>query len=341
MERKSLWSAVALALVVVFAFAMLMWPTEPDSSLRRVQPSPRKVLTQVGETYRPEEASFSVQFKDVVSPYRVMAAFVMPGEIMALEVESSETAGNYSAEAAGGVIEIAGEASWHWLAPDSAGHYPIHIDEQRSGESVTINAFVMVPYDLDDEHLQGYRIGQYKREPYKGDSAYAPPSGFVMVTPENRHVLVSPHFALGGFLAKQESKYPKFLLLRERLLLKLEMLLREINDRGLAVPTLHVMSAFRTPHYNRFIGNDTDYSSHLYGWAADIFVDVNGDGYMDDMNDDGDITREDAEFLAEILEEKTSDPEYQPFLGGMGVYSPAPHRGPFIHIDVRGSKVRW
>lgn len=341
MQRQKLWSVVALTLVVVVAFATLFWPTEPDSSLLRVQPSPRDVLTEVGETYRPEEAPFNVRFKDIVSPYRVMASFVMPGEVMAVEVEASKAAGRYSAEAEGGELERVGKDLWHWHAPDSAGHYPIHIDEHRSGESVTINAFVMVPYDLDAERLHGYRIGQYKRELYKGDSAYTPPRGFVKVTPENRHVLVSPHFALGWFLAKQEGDYPRFLLLRERLILKLELLLKEINDRGFAVPTLHVMSAFRTPYYNRSIGNDTDYSSHLYGGAADVFVDVNDDGYMDDMNDDGDITREDAEFLAAILEEKTAEPDYQPFIGGLGIYGPAPHRGPFIHIDVRGSKVRW
>lgn len=341
MPNKKLWPAVALTLAIVVAFAALLWPTEPDSRLRSVQPTPRKILTQVGETYSPETASFSVQFKEVVSPYRVVAGFVMPGETMALEVHTPEHEDTFVVEAEGGEIDRVGETAWRWHAPDIAGHYPIHIDERRSGESITINAFVMVPYDQDDEYLRGYRIGQYKREPYRGDSAYMPPQGFVEVTPENRDVLVSPHFTLGQFLCKQESTYPKFVLVQESLILKLEMLLREINKRGLAVPTLHIMSAFRTPYYNRSIGNETDYSSHLYGGAADVFVDVDGDGYMDDLTDDNAVTREDAVFLARIVEAQAGVAGYQPFIGGLGIYSPAPHRGPFVHLDVRGTTVRW
>ena len=28
-------------------------------------------------------------------------------------------------------------------------------------------------------------------------------------------------------------------------------------------------------------------------------------------------------------------------VGGLGIYGPAPHRGPFIHVDVRGEAARW
>lgn len=341
MQRLTTWHVVAVLLAVVVAFAALLWPSRPTTRLERVQPTPRDVLTEIGEAYRPEEASFAVQFKDIVSPYRVMAAFVMPGEEMEVEVLVPDPAASYEAEAEDGSLYPVSETKWRWQAPDGAGLYPIHIDEIPSGESVTINVFVMVPYDLDDQDLNGYRIGQYRREPYKGDSSYLPPEGFIEVTQENRDVLVSPHFTLGQFLCKQESGYPKFLLLQERLILKLEMLLREVNDRGFAVPTLHVMSAFRTPFYNRSIGNDTDYSQHLYGGAADVFVDADVDNYMDDLTDDGAVTREDALLLAQIVESKTSEPWYRPFVGGLGIYSPAPHRGPFIHVDVRGTEVRW
>ncbi len=41
---------------------------------------------------------------------------------------------------------------------------------------------------------------------------------------------------------------------------------------GFAVDTLHVMSAFRTPFYNRAIG-DVEYSAHQWGSAADVYVD--------------------------------------------------------------------
>ena len=127
----------------------------------------------------------------------------------------------------------------------------------------------------------------------------------------------------------------------EAIVLKLEMILQEVNTLGVAASTLHVMSAFRTPHYNRSIGNRTIYSRHLYGDAADIFVDADGDGQMDDLNGDGQVTTDDAEVLAHIVEGKTAQTRYQPFLGGLGIYGPQPHRGPFVHVDVRGQRVRW
>ena len=50
---------------------------------------------------------------------------------------------------------------------------------------------------------------------------------------------------------------------------------------------VNVMSAFRTARTYRSIGNRTIYRRHLYGDAADIFVDADGDGPMDDLNGDG------------------------------------------------------
>ena len=341
MQRKKLWIVIALALAVVVAFASLLWPARQGSTLRKGVSEERRILAKVPDAYRPEVAPFGVGVAGVISRHRVIARFVMPGEVVPIEIHPSARGEVYSVEAEGGALVPVSETAWRWHAPDSAGFYPIFVDERPSYVSIAINAFVMVPYDLDDEELRGYRIGQYRRELYRGDSAYVPPTGFIEVTRQNEDVLVSPHFTLGQFLCKQESGYPKFVLLREQLILKLEMLLREINERGIEAPTLHVMSAYRTPFYNRLIGNDTDYSRHLYGGAADVFVDANDDTYMDDVNGDGEVTREDAEFLAAIIEEQTSAKWYAPFVGGLGIYSPAAHRGPFIHVDVRGTAVRW
>lgn len=341
MQPKTLWIVIALVLAVTVAFASLFWPTDRVSTLREGGADERRIITEVPETYRHEVAPFGVGVAGVISRYSVIARFVMPGEVISIEVQPSSGDATYSVEADDGALVPVSETVWRWHAPDSAGHYPIYVDERPSRTSIAINAFVMVPYDLDDEELRGYRIGQYRRELYRGDSAYVPPTGFIEVTPQNEDVLVSPHFTLGQFLCKQESGYPKFVLLREQLILKLEMLLRELNERGIEAPTLHVMSAFRTPFYNRLIGNDTDYSRHLYGGAADVFVDANGDTFMDDVNGDDQVTRADAEFLAAIIEEQAEEAWYEPFIGGLGIYSPAAHRGPFIHVDVRGTAVRW
>ena len=60
-----------------------------------------------------------------------------------------------------------------------------------------------------------------------------------------REVRLSPHFTLGQFVCKQAGGYPKYVVLRERLLLKLERLLEAVNAKGHAAETFHVMSGYR------------------------------------------------------------------------------------------------
>ena len=125
------------------------------------------------------------------------------------------------------------------------------------------------------------------------------------------------------------------------LLLKLERLLRAVNEAGVRAPTFAVLSGFRTPAYNKAIGNTTSYSRHLYGDAADVFVDADGDGRMDDLDGDGAVTRADAEWLAGVVEGLADQPWYAPLVGGLGIYGATPGHGPFVHVDTRGEPVRW
>ena len=349
MNRGLALPILAAALAALVALTAVLWSFRPEITPGGVDLEAqveRDVLTRLPEAYRAEHAGFLVRFKDVITPYRVMGMFVMPGEQTTIEVLDPDPAAYYDVEIEGGELSPAGSQSWRWEAPDAPGLYPIHLDE-RSRETtafrgtITLNAFVMTPFELGQEELNGYRIGSYRPEPYQNNPMYAPPEGFIEVTPEVERVLVSPHFMLGQFLCKQVDSYPKYLLLSEKLLLKLELVLRELNDAGISAPSLHVMSAFRTPFYNRLIGNTTSYSQHLYGGAADIFVDTNDDEYMDDLTDDGEVTAEDARFMARIVEDQRGEPTYEALAGGLGIYEPTPHRGPFIHIDVRGEPVRW
>ena len=101
------------------------------------------------------------------------------------------------------------------------------------------------------------------------------------------------------------------------------------------------MSGYRTPYYNGLIGNAA-YSRHLYGEAADIFVDHQPkDGMMDDLNRDGKLDWKDAKVLCRIIEGLCDTKSYEPFIGGLGAYEKTPYHGPFIHVDVRGCKARW
>jgi len=172
---------------------------------------------------------------------------------------------------------------------------------------------------------------------------YRPPPGFIEVTQQNADTRVSEHFRLRDFLTHdQASVWPKFLVLEMRNVDKLELVLSDLQGRGVNVSGVRVMSGFRTPQYNKGGGNTggrAGLSRHMYGDAADILIDSNRDGIMDDLNHDGRSSIEDARVVSQAVDRvEAAHPE---LIGGAGVYPAAAGHGPFIHIDTRGYRARW
>jgi hypothetical protein len=269
-----------------------------------------------------------------------MAVFVLPGSTTFVSVRRPAPGAVYDLTAPTGTTLPVDGTRWRFAAPDAPGLYPLVVTEGATEHSIQFQVFVLTPWNRRGRTLEGYRIGRYQPAADRGQARYAPPEGFVEVTAANRDVRVSPHFRLEQFLCKQTDDLPQFALVRTRLLQALERILTAVREAGPAVSTLHVMSGFRTPYYNRAIGNTTEYSRHLYGDAADIFVDANGDERMDDLTGDGRVTRADARRLAAIVRTTLAGPNAT-FVGGLGIYGPAPHRGPFVHVDLRGTRARW
>ncbi len=275
---------------------------------------------------------FAVRYRNVISPDRVRALTVLPGETVTLEVVDRNPGSGYVARPAAGRLVPLGAGRWAWTAPPAPGLYPIQVVAPDGSDSVTLQAFVVVPYDrLEGELLNGYRIGRYPRNP---------PGGFVEVTRENEDVLVSPHFRLKQFLCKQPAGSRRYVVLNERLLAALEHVLERVNAAGYQVTTFHVMSGYRTPAYNQSLGN-VRYSQHQWGAAADIFIDENGDGRMDDITGDGRSDIRDAEVLYRLIDAAAARPEAQGLIGGLGKYRATTAHGPFVHVDVRDRKARW
>jgi uncharacterized protein YcbK (DUF882 family) len=189
-----------------------------------------------------------------------------------------------------------------------------------------------------------YRIGYWPFERRRVRSAaYANPEGFIEVTPENQDTYVSTHFRLRDFLTKDQfNVWPKYLVLDERLIDKLELTIEQLERTGIAVGSVQVMSGFRTPQYNRLgvgKGGRAEASRHQYGDAADVFIDNDGDGRMDDLNRDGRVDHRDAQVLLRAVDEvERRHPE---LVGGVGVYRATRAHGPFAHIDARGQRARW
>jgi hypothetical protein len=329
-------TAFCVVFVLLFAFAR---PAPGRVSTSATLPFSLRPVS-VNSSRDAEVASFSIRVKGENIPYRVFGLYVMPGERVLLQ-PAKDSAGAFDVIPAGGLLESAAPEGWYWTAPKTKGLYPIRIVDQISSDTITLNTFVLVPYQ-QQQTLEGYRIGTYQRTGLAvRDANYTVPRGFIEVTQGNLSTPVAPHFTLGQFVAKQSSGYPKFLVLQPKLLLKLELLLDSVQARGVDASTFQVMSGYRTPFYNRSIGNRTRYSRHLYGDAADIFIDENHDGQMDDLNGDRRINRGDADFLAGIVEQVSNTLAFQRLIGGLGLYRAKSNHGPFIHVDVRGFPIKW
>lgn len=134
--------------------------------------------------------------------------------------------------------------------------------------------------------------------------------------------------------------FPKYLVIREQLVLKLELLLEQFNEAGFRADSFGFISGYRTPYYNARIEN-VPYSRHTWGDAADIYLDGDGDGRMDDLDGDGRSGAGDAIFFRDFVEALSEKDWYRPFEGGLGDYKPNAAHGPFVHVDCRGFRARW
>lgn len=190
----------------------------------------------------------------------------------------------------------------------------------------------------------GYRVGFWPEE--KGrlrSQAYENPEGFIEVTAANQYVRVSEHFTLHDFLTHdQQDVWPKYLVLREPLLDKLELVMQHLQRRGIRADGMQVLSGFRTPQYNLALGDESGRardSRHQFGDAADVIIDSDGNGRMDDLNRDGRVNFADVRVILAAVERV--EQEYPDLVGGVGLYHSSGPSGPFAHIDVRGSRARW
>jgi hypothetical protein len=287
------------------------------------------------------KAGFEVKYKGESSPYSVNGVFLMPGEVLDMKIPGDES-GSFSLGFARGTGGPTGPRSWNWKAPDTAGLYTLALRRDSTSDSILFNAFVMVPAaEMKGEYLRSYRIGKYPRAPLKGLEFYRTPKGFILVDSASVNARVSPHFRLGQFLCKQSTELPGFVLLKERLVLKLEMVLEKANEEGYPCNTFHVMSGYRTPFYNKAIGN-VKLSAHQFGGAADIFIDhAPVDGEMDDLNGDGRSDGSDSGLLFDLVDRMSVNEYFLPYIGGIGKYSKNRSHGAFVHVDVRGFRATW
>ena len=189
--------------------------------------------------------------------------------------------------------------------------------------------------------LNGYKLGYWPAE--KGrirSEAYRNPDGFVEVTRENEDTRLSEHFRLRDFVSHgQANVWPKYVVIREPLLDKLELVIQDLNARGINAEGMRIRSGFRTPAHNSAVrgeGSARD-SRHQFGDAVDVYIDQEGTGRMSDLNGDGRVNFADVKLILAAVERVEA--KYPELVGGTGLY--AGRSGSFAHIDVRGTRARW
>lgn len=219
-------------------------------------------------------------------------------------------------------------------APENAGFYSLVLSNNKTSKRLLV--IVKKPFNANNKQLNNYQIGLYPA-PYKGYTQYSAPNGFIEIFKKDLTRQLTPHVQVKNVICKQVSGFPKYLYVNNDGLMMLEELLTFVQNEGIKVSKFAFISGYRTPHYNRSIGNGK-HSRHQYGDAFDLYIDEDGDGRMDDLNGDGKLTIADVDVLYKVFEKFQKQSRYN---GGIGRYKPASHHGGFVHIDNRGFTAKW
>jgi len=279
---------------------------------------------------------FKILINKEKNDLKIFSVFVMPGNNINLKVLSKKKIRVWFENK----LQSPQKGSYSFTAPQKKGNYKLLIRNDEAC-SMLVNIFVKVSLSqMKKGYLNSYRIGNYPEKPLNNNPVYAKPKGLIEVTKENLSLKLTPNFMVSDFVCKQESGFPKYILVREKLLLKLEYILDLLLNKNIRISKFKFISGYRTPYYNKLIGN-VPYSRHIYGGAADIFIDEDNDGRMDDMNGDNKFDQKDADHLYSLIDKEHRNVEYKEYLGGLGIYKRTQNHPSFIHIDTRGYKSRW
>lgn len=314
------WRRVLLALVALCAIVAAAWVT---TSVRALQRS-GAVNSSMGPGELPPVPDFP-------PGTRVALPDSFTGKSGALRFRALSAA---EALAIPGFVQQFGEAALRTPAVHSV---------VGPRDSSTFSLIVERPFGAKrGEQLNGYRLGMWPAEKAIMARNYFNPGGFVEVTPANVGLALSPHFTLGDFVTHdQRNVWPKYVVLEEKLIDKLELVLADLRAHKIPTGHVKVLSGFRAPYYNdRGVGEGMARASrHQYGDAADIIIDDDGDGRMDDLNGDGRVDVRDTGPLSDAI--ARVERRYPELVGGLGTYQATGPSGPFAHVDVRGTSARW
>jgi hypothetical protein len=270
----------------------------------------------------------------------VQMRFVRAGERIAFPLESRADLTGYryqwvevgTQESADVMRPIDGDTL---LAPLQPGFYELAVSRggvtQRLSET---RLAVLVPFELKlGSTLNGYQIGRYPAE-WNRNGDLEKPDGFAEVHEHHLDLPLTRHLKVRDFITHdRQTIWPRYVAIDPRVLDKIELVLAELARRrgeDRMDFRVEVHSGFRTPLHNANVEGSARDSRHLYGDAADVAIDADGDGKLTIF----DAYR--VETAVDWVERL--HPE---LAGGLGVYSSRGYATPYCHIDARGERKRW
>jgi hypothetical protein len=282
----------------------------------------------------------------VVDPLRgesgkLRARIGQPGESLPVDTLPSGAVATFSSGASRPVAESSAVLN----TPERTGIWSLAIALGNAIRPITdFSVITLLPASEKKAGRIGlYYIGNWPSGRLSPKADYTPPGGFIEATPANQGTPLSDHFRLRDFFPHdQQSVWPKYIVVKMKLVDKLELVLDDLRSHGIRTDGVRVLSGFRTPQYNRGGGDPRGraaLSRHMYGDAADIFIDNDRNGSMDDLNHDGRINIQDARVILQAV--NRVEAAHPSLIGGCGVYTGTSAHGPFTHIDTRGYPARW
>ena len=345
-ERGHLIFNIGSSLFITFIAVGWMWSIN-NSRDEVVQgaPSAAGIISRaLTDSRSPSVAYLTDAALDFVSPLRgesgkLQATLQQPGAALHIDTLPQGAAVKIGADGPAVSVDVV-------TAPQRTGIWSVALAVGNAIRPVAdFNVITLKPSSAKRGGKIGfYYIGNWPSARGKSVKArYDAPSGFIEVTQSQQDTQLSDHFALKNFFPHdQQNIWPKYIVIDMKLIDKLELVLAELEKSGISSRGIRVLSGFRTPQYNRRGGDPrgrATLSRHMYGDAADIFIDNNGDGNMDDLNRDGRININDARVI--LAAANRVEAAHPSLIGGVGVYSGTSAHGPFTHIDTRGYPARW
>ncbi len=227
------------------------------------------------------------------------------------------------------------------VTPEHPGLYHLALSApgavRRLVQGVTVG--VLVPFEeKTGRSLNGYRMGMWRGERH-ADAGAPLPAGFLEVQERDLDRPLTRHVRVSDVLTHDtQSQWPRYLAVDTRALDKLELVLAQLEaDMGTvavagAAPrfAIEVRSGFRTPFHNAQVPGSARDSRHQSGEALDVAIDADRDGRF---------TRKDLVLVVRAIEQvEEAHPE---LVGGIGTYLSRRFSSPYVHMDVRGDRVRW